>query len=311
MNDSSTICGEHRGKKGRQSSSKPSSAEAMGPLKASATSSSSSADVAMEDGGDSPDAAAIGKLSITHDQPHDHDLPVNASAPSRSSADAAMEDGGDSPDAAAIGKLSITHDQPHDHDLGYQDGGDQDGGGDVAYDYGGDGNEGTIIIPHHNNITINGVAYNGDHNLELEQCKTSLKTTEHELEQCKTSLKTTEHELEQCKTSLKTTEHKLERCKLSLEQVQEDYRDRGSYIDELEEKIESLVAAVPDVSDLVTEGPELEARMNADRADRDASEKLKYETRQAHVNRVTFLYIFIIIKLIICRYCPILLTWSL
>jgi t-SNARE complex subunit (syntaxin) len=92
---------------------------------------------------------------------------------------------------------------------------------------------------------------------------------------------------------------------------EEDYRDRGSYIDELEEKIESLVAAVPDVSDLVTEGPELEARMNADRADRDASEKLKYETRQAHVNRVTFLYIFIIIKLIICRYCPILLTWSL
>jgi hypothetical protein len=72
-----------------------------------------------------------------------------------------------------------------------------------------------------------------------------------------------------------------------LNEERQNYLDRGSYIDELEKKIESVspVAAVPDVQHLVTEGPELEDRMAAARILRqqerqDLADKIKLKANR-------------------------------
>jgi membrane protein involved in colicin uptake len=108
MNDSSTICGEHRGKKARQSSSKPSSAE------------------------DAPVEAAEPTVVAEAAEPT-----VVAEAAEATGVAEAAEPRDDSmaAAAAAVSDLVLSHDDGGTFDYG--------GGND---DYGHDGDQGTIII---------------------------------------------------------------------------------------------------------------------------------------------------------------------
>jgi regulator of replication initiation timing len=135
-------------------------------------------------------------------------------------------------------------------------------------------------------------------NFDFAQCKAQLEDEADKLRDIATQRGC---QLRDLKTQLDLEKAKTRGLEEAVAVLNEEIRDLK----------ESTDSTVPDVQQLVIEGPQLTARMNADRADRDASEKVKFEKRQAHVNRVTILYRLIIIKLIICRYCPILLTWSL